>query len=65
MANLPLHGSFAIPYTAGPRQVVVHAPRVIHPGQSGTVYVRLTHGGDETLRNVIISLQLPQGWTHR
>jgi beta-glucosidase len=64
-ANLPLHGSFAIPYTAGPRQVVVHAPRVIHPSQSGTVYVRLTHGGDETLRNVIISLQLPQGWTQQ
>jgi beta-glucosidase len=65
LADLPLRGSFNIPHTAGPRQVVVHAPRVIHPGQSGTVYVRLTHGGDETLRNVIISLQLPQGWTQQ
>ena len=65
LADLPLDGSFNIPHTAGARQVVVHAPRVIHPGQSATVYVRLTHGGDATLRNVIVSLQLPQGWTQQ
>ncbi len=65
IANLPLTGSFKIPVTAGARQVVVHAPRVIAPGQSGTVRVRLTHGGTETLRNVIISLQLPQGWSQQ
>jgi beta-glucosidase len=65
IANLGRPGSFQIPSTAGARQVVVHAPRVIAPGQSATVYVRLTHGGTETLRNVIISLQLPQGWNQR
>jgi beta-glucosidase len=65
MADLPLHGSFTVPVTAGARQVVVHAPRVIHPAQSATVRVRLTHGGTETLRSVIISLQLPQGWSQR
>jgi beta-glucosidase len=62
-ADLPLRGSFDITGTPGARQVQVHAPGTMQPGQASTVRVRLTAGGDETLRNVIISLQLPQGWT--
>jgi beta-glucosidase len=65
-ADLPLHGSFHIAQTSAARQVVIHTARTIQPGQSGTVWVRLTRGGgDETLRDVIISLQLPQGWTQQ
>jgi uncharacterized membrane protein len=46
--------------------VVIHTARTIQTGQSGTVWVRLTRGGgDETLRDVIISLQLPPGWTQQ
>jgi beta-glucosidase len=64
LADLPLRGSFDIPQTAAARQVTIHAPRNIEPGHTATVRVRLTRGGgDETLRDVIISLQLPQGWT--
>jgi beta-glucosidase len=65
LADLPLRGSFNIVQTAGPRQVTIHAPRRIKPGHSATVRVRLTRGGDETPRDVIISLQLPQGWTQQ
>ena len=66
LADLPLRGSFDIAQTSGARQVVVHAPRMINAGQSATVRVRLTRGGgDETLHDVIIALQLPQGWSQR
>ncbi|HYB27869.1 MAG TPA: fibronectin type III-like domain-contianing protein [Solirubrobacteraceae bacterium] len=66
LADLPLRGSFDVAQTAGARQVVVHAPRMIQPGQSATVRVRLTKGGgDETLHDVILSLQLPQGWSQQ
>jgi beta-glucosidase len=63
LANLPLRNAFDINGTPGARQVVVNAPRRIHPGQTKTVKVRLTKGGDETLRGVQVALQLPQGWT--
>jgi beta-glucosidase len=62
-ADLPLRNAFNINGTPGARQVVVSAPRAIHPGQTKTVKVRLTKGGDETLHGVQIALQLPQGWT--
>jgi beta-glucosidase len=62
LANLPLRDAFDINGTPGARQVVISAPRRIHPGQTKTVKVRLTKGGDETLRDVRIALQLPQGW---
>jgi beta-glucosidase len=66
LADLPLRGSFDIAQTSAARQVVIHTARTIQTGQSGTVWVRLTRGGgDETLRDVIISLQLPQGWTQQ
>jgi beta-glucosidase len=63
LADLPLRGAFDINGTPGARQVVLSAPRAIHPGQTKKVKVRLTKGGDETLRGVQIALQLPQGWT--
>jgi uncharacterized membrane protein len=65
LADLPLSGSFDITGTPGARQVQVHAPGTMQPGQASTVRVRLTASGDETLRNVTISLQLPQGWSAR
>jgi beta-glucosidase len=66
LADLPLRGSFDIGRTAGARQVVVRAPRMMQPGQSATVRVRLTRGGGtETLHAVILSLQLPQGWSQQ
>ena len=46
-----------------PGRSSINAPRRIHPGQTKTVKVRLTKGGNETLRAVQIALQLPQGWT--
>jgi len=49
--------------TAAARQVVVTAPSAMTPGQASTVQVQLTAGGDETLPDVQLALQLPQGWT--
>jgi beta-glucosidase len=65
LANLPLRAAFDINGTPGARQVVIKAPGRIHPGQTKTVRVRVTKGGNETLRGVQIALQLPQGWTAR
>jgi uncharacterized membrane protein len=33
------------------------------PGQASTVQVQLSAGGDETLPDAQLALQLPQGWT--
>jgi uncharacterized membrane protein len=33
------------------------------PGQASTVHVQLTASGDQTLPDVQLGLQLPQGWT--
>ncbi|MBV9534288.1 MAG: glycoside hydrolase family 3 C-terminal domain-containing protein [Solirubrobacterales bacterium] len=63
LANLPLRGTFSIPSTSGARQVVVHAPDVAHPGKTARVKVTVTASGTETLDNVSLALQVPQGWT--
>ena len=60
--DLPLRDAFTINGTPGARQVVVHAPRscsLVRPRRHGPA----DQGRDETLRNVQITLQLPQGWT--
>ena len=49
--------------TAGARQVIVSAPSTMTPGKHSSVTVTLTAAGNETLHNVRIALQLPQGWT--
>ncbi|MBV9803026.1 MAG: hypothetical protein JO130_07560 [Solirubrobacterales bacterium] len=48
--------------TPGARQVVVSAPGAMKPGTTYTVRVTLTAAGNETLRDVRIALQLPEGW---
>jgi beta-glucosidase len=63
LINLPLRGSFDVSGTPGARQVSVQAPSTMQPGQPSTVSVKLTPGGNETLSDVGLSLQLPQGWT--
>jgi len=63
LTNLPLHGTFTIATTPAARQVIIHAPAALHPGQPSTVRVSLTAAGDETLHNVRLRLQLPQSWT--
>jgi beta-glucosidase len=63
LANLPLVGSFRIDRTAAARQVVVRAPATLHPGRPARVRVTLTASGNETLHNVRLALQVPEGWT--
>jgi beta-glucosidase len=65
LSDLPLRGSFDINGTPGARQVAISAPSRMHAGKPATVRVRLTKGGDETLHDVIVSLQLPQGWSQQ
>jgi beta-glucosidase len=62
LSNLPLRGAFTISTTPGARQVEIDAPASTTPGQPATVLVRLTASGDETLDEVALSLQAPQGW---
>ena len=63
LASLPLRGAFQVTATPGARQVVVNAPSTMTPGQPSPVTVTLTGAGDETLHNVRLALQLPQGWS--
>ena len=42
---------------------MITAPSTMQPGQAATVQVQLTASGDETLPDVQLALQLPQGWT--
>jgi beta-glucosidase len=65
LADLPLRGAFRITSTPAARQVVIHAPGTMTPGHASIVRVRLTASGDATLRNVVIALQLPDGWRAR
>jgi beta-glucosidase len=65
LSDLPLTGAFNITATPGARQVVIKAPATIQRGRATRVRVRLTAGGNETLRNVTIALQLAEGWTAR
>jgi beta-glucosidase len=62
-ANLPLASAFRMTATPGARQVVISAPGTVHAGKASVVKVTLTAGGGQTLHNVLVSLQLPQGWT--
>jgi beta-glucosidase len=63
LANLPLHGTFTMTSTPASRQVSIQAPATMQPGRPSAVRVTLSAAGDETLQNVTLSLQLPQGWT--
>jgi beta-glucosidase len=63
LANLPLRDAFQVTETPGARQVYVNAPSSMTPGQPSRVTVSLSSGGDETLHNVRLALQLPDGWT--
>jgi beta-glucosidase len=65
LANLPLRDAFGVTETPGARQVYVNAPSSMTPGQPSRVTVTLSSGGDETLHNVRLALQLPDGWTMR
>jgi beta-glucosidase len=63
LSGLPLQGTFTVAATPAARQVVVTAPSTMQPGQASTVQVQLTASGDETLPDVQLALQLPEGWT--
>jgi uncharacterized membrane protein len=58
-----LRGTFNITSTPAARQVVVMAPIAVGAGRTTQVKVKLTRSGNETLRNVRLALQAPQGWT--
>jgi beta-glucosidase len=63
LSELPLQGAFTMAASPAARQVVITAPTTMQPGQAATVQVQLTASGDETLPDVQLALQLPQGWT--
>ena len=65
LANLPLRDAFRMFTTPAARQVKIRAPSTIQPGRPTTVRVILTAAGNESLRNVRLALELPQGWTAR
>ncbi len=63
LSGLPLQGMFTMAATPAARQVVITAPSAVQPGQAATVQVQLTASGDETVPDVRLALQLPEGWT--
>ena len=62
-SGLPLQGTYTMADTPAARQVTIAAPSTMTPGQAATVQVQLTASGDETVPDVQLALQLPQGWT--
>jgi beta-glucosidase len=62
LAGLPLRGNFRITSTPGARQLTITAPTRVRAGQAARVKATLTAAGTETLHNVRLSLQVPQGW---
>jgi beta-glucosidase len=64
-AGLPLSGSFQLPTTPGARAVSVSAPASMASGKAATVTVALSAAGTQTLNQVRLALQLPDGWTAR
>ncbi|MGA8462737.1 MAG: glycoside hydrolase family 3 C-terminal domain-containing protein [Trebonia sp.] len=62
-SGLPLSGSYTMAATPAARQATVTAPATMTPGRASTVQVQLSAGGDETLPDAQLALQLPQGWT--
>jgi beta-glucosidase len=62
LANLPLRATYDVTSTPGARQVVMSGPGKAKPGKAFEVRVTLTGGGNETLHNVRLALQLPAGW---
>jgi beta-glucosidase len=63
MANLPLRDAFRMTETPGARQVSVSGPSTMTPGQASSVTVTLSSGGNETLHDARLALQVPQGWS--
>ncbi|HVV18159.1 MAG TPA: glycoside hydrolase family 3 C-terminal domain-containing protein [Pseudonocardiaceae bacterium] len=61
-ANLPLHGSFAVTTTTGPRYVHVTAPSVLAAGDTATVSATFTNGSTQTVRRASLALSAPAGW---
>jgi len=65
LADLPLRDAFQMSSTPAAREVAVNAPSTVTPGRPSTVTVTLTASGNETLHNVQLAVQLPQGWSVR
>jgi beta-glucosidase len=63
LADLPLSGSFTLATTPGSREVSVSAPSSMASGTAATVTVSLSASGTQTLNQVKLALQLPDGWT--
>jgi hypothetical protein len=63
LSDLPLSGSFTLATTPGSREVSVSAPSSMASGKPATVTVSLTASGTQTLNQVKLALQLPDGWT--
>jgi beta-glucosidase len=63
LADLPLSGSFTLATTPGSREVSVSAPSSMASGKATTVTVSLSASGTQTLNQVKLALQLPDGWT--
>ena len=61
--DLPLSGSFTLATTPGSREVSVNAPSSMAAGKAATVTVSLSASGTQTLNQVKLALQLPDGWT--
>jgi beta-glucosidase len=61
--HTPLHGTFGVTRTTGPRYVKVSAPGIVGAGGSATVSATFTNGSTETVRGASIALSAPAGWT--
>ncbi len=62
IADLPLTQSYTMSTGIGHRAVTVTAPKSFTAGTAGDVGVTLSAGGTETLKQVSLTLSVPDGW---
>ena len=62
LTDLPLVQSYTMKADIGNRAVTVTAPKSFSPGTSGTAAVTLSAGGTQTLSEVSLALNVPDGW---
>ncbi|SDO70941.1 beta-glucosidase [Nakamurella panacisegetis] len=61
--DLPLTAGFTLDATAGNRSAVATAPGGLTPTKGNVVTTTLSTGGTQTLTNVKLGLDVPEGWT--
>jgi beta-glucosidase len=63
LTSLPLHGTLRVAKTIGTRYARLSAPATVDPGTTFTATARFINHGSLPIKNGIVQLTFPSGWT--